>query len=110
MQYRIRRSWGGDRYYVGPATIRYENGNIAVAGHVDGLEEHSISFGCDDEHVRYWHEDGRKLNSTEWFFYMSREYIPRHMNGELIGTEKDWRRMNAEFEKEHPEWVRSPSH
>jgi hypothetical protein len=103
MQYRIRRSWNGERRYVGPATLRYENGNIAVLSNVDGIEWKSIDPTADSYQARYWHEDGRELNFTEWFFYMSTDYFPRRMNGEPINTEQEWRHSAIEFEKQHPE-------
>jgi hypothetical protein len=106
IQYHVRRGWKGDRYYVGPAIIRYENGKASVIGYVDGLIEKSVAFGSDDRYCKYWHEDGHELNGTEWFFYMSQDYMPRHMGGESISTEEKWRRIAADFTKEHPEFER----
>ena len=103
LEYKTRRSWNGHQYYVGPAILRYKNGNLAAKGIVDGFEHESITFFSQDDHFLYWHEDGRKLLWHEWFFYISSEYIPRQMNGEPISTEDEWRRMAVEFEKAHPE-------
>jgi hypothetical protein len=107
IQYHVRRGWNGDRYYVGPATIRYENGKASVIGYVDGLKEKSVAFGSDDGHSKFWHEDGRELNGTGWFFYMSQDYLPRQMNGEPISTEEQWRPEAAKFRKDHPEFERN---
>jgi hypothetical protein len=103
-QARVRRTWKGDRVYVGPATIRYENGNVAMLGDVNGMEENTVAFGINKDHCKYWHEDGRPLNQTEWFLYLSAEYVPRHMNGEPSQTEEEWRAAAAKFRKEHPEF------
>jgi hypothetical protein len=103
IHYQIRRSWNGDRYYVGPATLRYQNENISAISNVNGLKWNSVDPFGDVEQAKYWHEDGRKLSSSEWFLYLSTEYIPRNMNGEPINTEEEWRRMNAELAKKHPE-------
>jgi hypothetical protein len=103
MEYKTRRSWNGDKYYVGPATLRYKNGNISAINNVNGLKWNSVSPFSDVEQGQYWHEDGRKLSWSEWFLYVSSEYIPRNMNGEPSSTEEEWRQMNAELAKKHPE-------
>ena len=108
-QYKIRRGWNGRKYYVGPVTLRYENGNAASIGDVNRLEQRSVGFFTGDERFQYWHEDGRKFSSSEWFFDVSQEYIPRQMNEKPIGTEEDWRRMNAGFEKKYPKSEKSVS-
>jgi hypothetical protein len=102
-QYQIRRSWNGDRYYVGLAILRYDNGNISAISNVNGLKWNSVSPYGDSEQDQYWHEDGRKLSWSEWSLYLSTEYIPRNMNGEPVNTEVEWRQMNAELAKKHPE-------
>jgi hypothetical protein len=48
----------------------------------------------------YWHEDGRKLKWKEWFFFLSNDYFPRQIHGDMIRTEDDWRRALSHFEAE----------
>jgi hypothetical protein len=99
LQYTTQRKWNARRYYVGPVVLRYENGNVAAKGNLDGIAHHSITFFVGDDQFQYWHEDGRKLTWKEWFSYVSTDYLPRKWNGEAILTEENWRRIPGDDEK-----------
>ncbi len=109
MKSTIRRSWDGSQYYVGTATVRYENGNIAVLSNVDGLRWNSIDPTADGNPIQYWHEDGRELDHVEWFLYMSGDYLPRRTDSEPLSTEQEWRGQADEIKKQHPEWANNAS-
>jgi hypothetical protein len=73
--YQLRRGWNGRRYFVGPATLTYQNGQLAARGNVNGIEEETLTFWIGDEHFEYWREDGQKLNWEDWFLYVSTDYL-----------------------------------
>jgi hypothetical protein len=110
VRYSLRNSWDGRRHYVGPATLTYPNGQLAARANLHGTEYqpaefwatkyNGISFGGTDTGQEYWHEDGRKLNWKEWFFFLSNDYFPRRIHGDVIRTEDEWRRAISHFEAE----------
>jgi hypothetical protein len=109
-RYNLRRGWDGRRYYVGLATLTYPDGQLAARANFDGTEywpvvfwatSHSgVPFGGTDQLQEYWHEDGRKLNCKEWILFLSNEYFPRRIHGQVRNTEQEWRRALTHFESQ----------
>jgi hypothetical protein len=97
-RYKLRRGWDGRRYYVGLATLTYPSGQLAVRANFNGTEhwpvvfwatsQSGIPFGA-DERQEYWHEDGGKLNCREWISFLSTDYLPRRMRGDVRKTEQE---------------------
>jgi hypothetical protein len=100
LEYKTRRNWDGRKHYVGPVLLRYENGHVAAVSKLDVSKAGTFFVG--DKYFDYWHEDGRRLDWTEWFMYISTDYIPRQMDGKPINMEPAWRRLAAESKKKNP--------
>jgi hypothetical protein len=101
------------------ATLTYPDGRLAARANFDGAEywtvifwatSHSgIPFGGTDERQEYWHEDGRKLNCKEWISFLTNEYFPRRIRGEVRNTEQEWRRALTHFEAQSETHDNSPA-